>query len=80
MSYTIPMDFLVFLVLFMLGAGFGAFTGGPFVVFWSFRRWWQKSKWTTKRPPRPSGKAYSRSKGPKDQKDHTSNVRTHGDG
>jgi hypothetical protein len=73
MSYTIPLDFVVLLALLVLsamGEGFGAFKGGLFVVFWSFRRWWEKTTWTTKGPPRTSAKPWPRSKGPKDQKDH----------
>lgn len=80
MSYTIPMDFLAFLVLSAMGEGFGGYTGGPFVVLWSFRMWWQRTTWTIKRPPHTSGNAYPRSKGPKDQKDHTSNMHTDGRG
>ena len=78
MSYTIPMDFSAFMILSSMGAGFAAYSGGPFVVLWSFRMWWQKTTWTTNRPPRTTGKAYARSEGPKDLKDHTSNMHTHG--
>lgn len=79
MSEPIPLDLLAFLVLSAMVEAFRAFPGGPLVVLWSFQEWWQKTTWTMKGPRRSSGEPRGSKKGPKDQKDHASNMRTDGE-